>query len=631
MYSNEIKPKSGSYHGHFVVESLGNIAVFFRWDNEHAYASADFCIDGTYAASMRAEIGDYQLRKAQLRVARSQSVVQLENISVQVFSNRSLQLTCSLPVLPNVLCIELTYQSKYFRQLEIVCYAPKRELEGDLALKSMYPAMRRHLKNAGIKAMIRTGYPALPKDSSYGYTDLECWEDRELHELMESRSPAVSTPRMWRLILLFLPRYDGGPYLENGEVKVKGFDSRGTMFDRTRGNVTGIWHLAVATGLSPDATEPLSLAILDQIRKMSLAQRYPLFNDTVRQGAAIFYRPFAQFGATARPMMLHTIMHEIGHIFNLRHDDHGDSVMDGDFDPENVVADFQAEEVREIRHGYFDDVAPGGFTEFVAPDSDILTNLGEDYGLTAVAIQPFVRLGESMDVLVSLRGKFDLDHLHVRLLVRKMATNNTQERFLEYIPRPEQVHCCVEGKNRYVLRIKGVELEKMGCTTTGRYGIQAGAAHPNGFHFLFGRVSQEFNIIGHHQNPNRQGTPFDIQTQSIPEGEGRVRLPLGRVTKVYSIVETEKDAAISVPEHSENAIIFQQFGTELTYELQMLGHSHSGHVIPGTVSPIRMVGEDEGRVYEVEFFAGLRIKEQDDGGAGPITVITLPPPPTPGS
>lgn len=630
MFSNRIKPKSGSYHGHFVVESLGNIAVFFRWDNELGRASADFCIDGTYAASMRAEIEDHQLKHAKLRVARSQTVVQLDKIVVQVFSSRSLQLTCNLPVLPNVLCIQLTHQSKFFRQLEVVCYAPKRALEGDLALKSLYPEMRRHLANAGIRAMIRTGYPALPKDSSYGYQDLECWEERELHELMESRSPAVSTPRLWRLILLFVPRYDGGPYLENGKVKVKGWDSRGTMFDRRRGNVTGIWHLAVASGLNPDATEPLSAEILNQIQEMSLAQRYPLFNDTVRQGAAIFYRPFERFGDFAKPMMVHTVMHEIGHIFNLRHNSDDDSVMDEDFSSHNMVADYDEDELREIRHGFFDDVAPGGYTEFLAPDSDILAEMGEDYGLTAVAIQPFVRQGETMDVLVSLRGKFDLNNLHVRLLVRKMATNNRLERILEYIPKPEQVRCCVEGNNRYVLKINGVELDKLGCTTTGSYGLQAGAAHPNGHYFLFGRVSQEFNVIGTKQNPNQHRPSFDFMAQVLPEAEGRVRLPLGCVTKVYNLVESEVNESALVPSYSNNAIIFQQFGNELTYELQMLGHSHSGRVVPGSVSPIRMVGQDEGREYELEYFTGLKIKETDGGGQGGVTVVVVPPPLPPG-
>ncbi len=626
MFSNKIKPKSGSYHGHFVVESLGNIAVFFRWDNELGEASADFCVDGTYTASMRAEIGNYQLRNAKLRASRSQNDVQLEHIAVQVFTSRSLQLTCNLPILPNVLCIQLTHQSKFFRQLEVVCYAPKRALEGDLALKSLYPAIRKHLANAGIRAMIRTGYPALPKNSSYGYQDLECWEERELHELMESRSPAVSTPRLWRMNLLFVPRFDGGPFLDNGQVKVKGWDSRGTMFDRRRGNITGIWHLAVASGLNPSAIEPLSAEILEQIQDMSLAQRYPLFNDTVRQAAAIFYRPFERFGDFAKPMMVHTIMHEIGHVFNLRHTQDDDSVMDEDFSSHNMHADYEEDELRQIRHGYFDDVAPGGYTEFLAPDSDILTEMGEDYGLTAVAIQPFVRQGEALDVLVSLRGKFDLNNLHIRLLVRKMATNNRQERFLEYIPKPEQVRCCVEGNNRYVLRIDDIELDKLGCTSTGCYGLQAGAAHPNGHYFLFGRVSQEFNVIGPKQNPNIHRSVIDFKPQAFPELEGRVRLPLGRSTKVYSLVESEVDESALVPEHSDNAIIFQQFGDELTYELQMIGLSHSGRVIPGTVSPIRMVGQEEGREYEMEYLTFLKIKESDGGGQGSVVVIMVPPP-----
>jgi hypothetical protein len=214
------------------------------------------------------------------------------------------------------------------------------------------------------------------------------WDERELHEMMDTHYGRSLSEREWWLYLLITARFDGGPALdENNHFLVddqnrilnEGVGTTGIIFDHQAGNITDPW-IYFAEWF--EANAPQYKHLFDFGRHGSFV------NTRARQGVAVFWREMLDFVPIDEDwyrgrQFIRTIVHELGHALNLAHTwrvnrpdstsfmnyphryPHGSNDWTRirnywrDFD-----YTFDAEELFHFRHGFYNEVVPGGKLEF---------------------------------------------------------------------------------------------------------------------------------------------------------------------------------------------------------------------------------------------------------------------------
>jgi hypothetical protein len=215
------------------------------------------------------------------------------------------------------------------------------------------------------------------------------WDERELHEMMDTNYARSLNDREWWLYLLEVTRFDGGPAIDEngsfvfdsqGNIVNDGVGTTGIIFDHSTGNIRDPW--------SPfaewfEANHPQFKHLFDFGRTGGFA------NSRARQGVAVFWREMLDFLMIdtdwyRNRQFLRTIVHELGHALNLAHTwlvgradstsfmnyphryPHGSTGAERinnywrDFD-----YTFDPEEIFHFQHGFLNEVIPGGQLEFM--------------------------------------------------------------------------------------------------------------------------------------------------------------------------------------------------------------------------------------------------------------------------
>jgi len=150
------------------------------------------------------------------------------------------------------------------------------------------------------------------------------WDQREMHEMMDTNYSRNLNEREWWLYLLIVTRFDGRPQMDQqrnfvtddqGRILNDGRETTGIIFDASVGKIRDPW--------SPFAewfehNNPQHRHLFDFGRSGEFV------NSRARQGVAIFWREMEDFIAQSddwykNRQLLRTVVHELGHALNLAH------------------------------------------------------------------------------------------------------------------------------------------------------------------------------------------------------------------------------------------------------------------------------------------------------------------------
>ncbi|MEM9596516.1 MAG: hypothetical protein AAGD06_19775 [Acidobacteriota bacterium] len=403
-------PGDGTYRGR--VESAGGDAleVDLRISRGSRVLSADFFRDSIYLASMRARLSE---DGGVLRAESPRFIFDLDdasnvggNLEVTPFGEQTVRVSCLLPSnLPETYRGEATFASESFRVLNIevdkldglpwppeysTAHIPADRQPTDIGNRPV--SLTSIFKDAGIEARVQHNDGSLPdfigrRTGRPGEEDR--WDEREMHEMMDTHYSRSLDAREWWLYLLIVSRFDGGPSFDrgsgqfrtgpDGEILNDGVGTTGIIFDHTTGNIADPWQPWFEWF---QQNNPQFRHLFDFGREGSFA------NSRARQGAAVFWREMLDFVPAHEEewyrdrQFLRTIVHELGHALNLAHSwlvgrpdttsfmmyphryPHGGTqrvesywkAFDYRFDPEEVF---------HCCHGFFNEVVPGGRQAFM--------------------------------------------------------------------------------------------------------------------------------------------------------------------------------------------------------------------------------------------------------------------------
>ena len=258
------------------------------------------------------------------------------------------------------------------------------------------------------------------------------WDEKELHDLMESCFEPDPGPKDWVLNLMILPGLFGDYKVDQaGQPQTENPYLVGMMFDRSKGNQSG-----------------------------SRSDR-GFQNEKPRQGAAIFWDALKRKSAEEaektghlRREYLFWIMHELGHILNLKHplgcipdsfmsypDNHpeGESQFWKEFE-----FSFNGLERFHLRHGFYPEVCPGVGNDFLVTHTDPFyleqnqSCRNPDLEMTVRATKPLFQFMEPVTLELALKNNgsatIPIPYLspgfgEVKIMVRKPSGT-----VMEYMP-----------------------------------------------------------------------------------------------------------------------------------------------------------------------------------------------------
>ena len=489
---------SGTYRGTIESDEGAKLTIEVRVDIENAYISADFFQTSAlskehYRASMRAKL---RIENDLASAAQPRFVFGDDDrsfvagaLEVAAPAAGTAIVKCTFPESASTLYRGiLEFKSEYFRELEIhldkIAGAPDprdcafntsetTDSQG-AGLEKFDVSVEGLFARAGIKATISSGDMNLTEELAAKGGAPDRWDDRELHELMNQHYKHAKVGPIWALQLLVLSKYDGGPKYrfdytsrqhpcrlveEGGRTANHGDEIVGLMFDDRSGNIIDPWTRFYK--------EHEALLSESDKRKISRYTRDGSFlNQRQRQGAAVFWY---QLEASMAQVLnqsevpnwyrnrayFWTIMHELGHVLNLRHPTElgrkdstsfmrtFNSIIGQAQDTNRGIADFwnrfdyryDPEEIIHLKHGFYNEVVPGGrnYLDWIWPsvfyDSPVDNAMQNDLLLEILPHKSIYRLGEPvlLEVAVSNRsatktlniGKLGPSYGNVRLFITK--------------------------------------------------------------------------------------------------------------------------------------------------------------------------------------------------------------------
>lgn len=367
--------KQGTYRGRLESTKNNVLKAELRLDRTTNTISADFSFTNTnsqeqnhqdtYYCSMRANLLQ---RDQTLAVINPQFIFDQQQdprfagyIELKVQKEPEIQIACLIPeAIPEKYSGVLSFESEFFRIINIEVdklegypwppefstdVIPEGEQPEDIRAQNLPISIKDIFHRAGIEANVHLDDEAIlstigQRTNRPGEEEDVRWDERELHEMMETYySRQQFNLREWWLYLLILSRFDGGIETDatTGQTYNKGDSINGIMFDKVSGNIGSF------------------------------------FNTRARQGAAVFWqtilnnRPDAEQWYKNR-LLIHTIIHEIGHILNLPHateNNRPDSIsFMGKTSWRAFRYEFDLEELFHIHHGFYNEVIPGGNLAF---------------------------------------------------------------------------------------------------------------------------------------------------------------------------------------------------------------------------------------------------------------------------
>ncbi|CAB5162387.1 hypothetical protein D3OALGB2SA_5510 [Olavius algarvensis associated proteobacterium Delta 3] len=484
--------RNGTYHGRIESTTGEVLYVDLRMDGASEVISADFFRDGLYYASTRTRAqkeGESWIAPSPRFIFNTDTESEIGgHLEVTPSGAATLQVDCLVPeALPNQYTGEISFQSEHFRVLNIevdkldgMPWPPEystRDIppnsqpsdleEMDISLSSLF-------RQAGVETRIHFNDGALAADigASAGRPwEGDRWDERELHEMMDTNYSRSLNDREWWLYLLIVTRFDGGPETDNSGYLVvddqglpvnSGIGTTGIIFDHSTGNIRDPWA---------QWTDFIATNYPQYLHLFDFGRGGAFGNSRARQGVAVFWSETLDFLVRNETwyrdrQFLRTIVHELGHALNLAHTwlvgradttsfmnyphryPHGGSALDRilnywrDFDYA-----FDPEELFHLKHGFYDEIVPGGRMEFMewSPTSVFRDpNAGGTRANLALGIEPTKELFRFTEpVTVNIRvynhssepvpfGRLSPSYGDVVFLIRKPSGGTVRYRPLIY-------------------------------------------------------------------------------------------------------------------------------------------------------------------------------------------------------
>jgi hypothetical protein len=403
--------RNGSYRGRLKAHTDTVLNIELRIEKDINVVSADFFRDGTYYGSLRGHLRalDDALVATDPRFIfdwQADSAI-AGRLEIRLHSAEVLAVTCIVPdSMPTEYQGNAVFDSDYYRTINIevdkllgLPWPPEystRDIPADQQpadLENLTISVASVFRKAGINARVSYNDSSLPSDigSRAGRPGEEDrWDEREMHELMSTSYSRSLNEREWWLYLLMTTRFDGGPaynaqkgvFITDDKDKDKilndGVGTTGIIFDHKSGDIMDPWS-SFRKDFHQDNPNT------DFGREGAFA------NARTRQGVSVFWHEMQDYLAKDEKPdwyqgreLIQTIMHELGHALNMPHSwlvgrsnttsfmnypqnyPHGGTLsarianywnrFDYKFDPEELF---------HMRHGFYNEVIPGGKNEFM--------------------------------------------------------------------------------------------------------------------------------------------------------------------------------------------------------------------------------------------------------------------------
>lgn len=402
--------RDGTYRGRLQSTAGEALGLDLRLETAAQVMSADFFRDGNYFGSMRARLresgGGMVATDPRFIFDWTDESGVGGRLELSQGGAGVLHVACVIPeAMPTLYEGDAVFDSPYFRvinievdKLEGVPWPPEYSTgdipagnqPGDLGDLSI--SLASLFQKAGFDARVRYNDAALGPEvgaSAGRPSEEDRWDEREMHEMMDTNYSRSLSDREWWLYLLIVTRFDGGPAMdeqrrfitdEQGRIVNDGQGTTGIIFDSSAGSIRDPW--------SPFAewferNSPQHRHLFDFGRSGEFV------NSRARQGVAVFWREMLDFMAQPDDwyqsrQLLRTVVHELGHALNLAHTwlvgradttsfmnypqnyPHGSTYETRVRNYWNRFAySFDLEELFHLRHGFYNEVVPGGKNEFM--------------------------------------------------------------------------------------------------------------------------------------------------------------------------------------------------------------------------------------------------------------------------
>jgi hypothetical protein len=523
--------RNGTYSGRLESTSGGVLHVQIRIDRADRVLSADFFRAGAYFCSLRSRFTESATRL----IATSPRVIfdtQDDSfvggsLEIESSSGSSLRVQCVLPMaLPEIYQGEATFDSPHFRTINVEVdkldgmpwppeFAsidiPTGEQPAALSLSSI--SLASIFERGGIEARLHFSDGALAADlgASTGRPwEEDRWDERELHEMMDRNYSRSLDDREWWLYLLIVTRFDGGPQVrtdgtfppdEQGRPLNDGVGTTGIIFDSAVGDIRDPWSSFFRWF---EQNRPQFKHLFDFGREGNFR------NSRARQGVAVFWREMLDFAPeepwARKRMFLRTIMHELGHALNLAHTwlvNRPASFSFMNYPHRHPSGEtnywrtfqyqFDPEELFHCRHGFLNEVIPGGRNEFMRwSSSSVFVDPGaggtrSNLTLEVVPTKETFKFTEPVTINIRVRnhsaedlpiGKLSPSYGHVDFVIRK--PNGTVQRYSPPIYKCEiERERLASQQTRSHLTSLAVDAHGFTFETPGRYEITASLPDPS--------------------------------------------------------------------------------------------------------------------------------------------------------
>lgn len=513
--------RPGTFKGIVESASGARLDVELRVEGASRVVSADFFRNGSLYCSMRARVstnGGLSTATSPRFIFDTQNASQIGGrLEFSASSANVVNLVCVIPeAFPDEYRGDLALISDHYRVLNIevdkldgLPWPPNystRDIPADhqpAEIGDQQINLGTLFARAGIDARIHHNDGALDASmaSQTGRPGEEDrWDEREMHEMMDTAYSRNLSDREWWLYLLIVTRFDGGPAY-NSQTETFEFDSQGNIlndgvgttgiiFDHSSGNIRDPWTPFFEWFSS---NQPEFKHLFDFGRDGSFS------NSRARQGAAVFWREMLDFvdidEAWYRDRQyLRTIVHELGHALNLAHawlvgrPDTTSPMMYPQRYPHGGSSDervrnywrdydynFDPEEVFHFCHGFYHEVIPGGRLEFMEWTESSVFNDASAGGTRSnitMAIEPtkqVFRFTEPVTVKVRLRnhsseslpvGRLSPAYGDVKFVIKR--PNGTIEEYRPPLLKCEHTKDALDG---------GKEIEHMTSLAVGNKGF----------------------------------------------------------------------------------------------------------------------------------------------------------------
>lgn len=530
--------RDGSYRGRLESDGGAALGLELRLEGGQGVMSADLFRDGNYYCSMRARMrdgGGGALVATDPRFIfdwNSESAIG-GRLELTPRGGSVVQVNCVVPeAMPTLYRGEAVFDSEYFRVINIEVdklegmpwppeYStgdiPQGNQPSDIGVLSV--SLGSLFQKAGFDARIRHNDAALPSDIGRltgrpGEEDR--WDEREMHEMMDRNYSRSLSEREWWLYLLIVARFDGGPkvddqgnvLLEGGSVINGGRGTTGIIFDNRAGRIRDPW-----SGFAEwfERNNPQKKHLFDFGREGDYV------NSRARQGVAVFWREMQDFMVQQDDwyrsrQMLRTVVHELGHALNLAHTwlvGRADTTSFMNYPhnyphggtPDTRVRNywnrfdysFDPEELFHLRHGFYNEVIPGGKNDFMQWTSSSVfrdPTAGGTRANLSMSLSPTkteFRFTEPVTIEVELRnhtaddiplGRLSPAYGDIDIVVRK--PNGEVERYQPPLFKCETTPSVLEA-NSSRKHVTSLAVDARGFTfdAPGRYEITASTPDPS--------------------------------------------------------------------------------------------------------------------------------------------------------